>query len=257
MKSILWLFLAGVFLIIGCTPAYNPLTEYPAFKKQSKNFEQAILAVDAIVVENSRRRSTLDYDRQITVLKSFQKEFSELLLDKEIQLDTTFYGSSGLFLEEGASVDVSDLIIDSTVVDSGRIIEAPFYRSVALKKNRLFEERILISIQDTAAWEIEINTEDYSPKELLFVCIIEGVNTPLGKQLGQAFLTALATLGNAYSYQQSYLYGRLYVFDLENNKLLWYDERGVTGDLANHRTARSLASLFSKKIPPQYRRSYK
>lgn len=247
----------GIFMCTACTPAYNPLKEYPAFKKQSKNFDHATLVVDAVVIENSRRRSTLDYDRQITVAKAFHEKFVELLSKKDIQLDTTFYGSSGLFLEQGATAEVSDLIVDSTIVDSGQVIEAPFYKSLALERERLFQERIIISLQDTMAWELDVDPVSYSPRKLLFVCTIEGVNTPLGKQMGQAFLTALATLGNAYSYQQSYLYGELYIFDLENNKVLWYDERSVIGDLANHRTARSLADLFSRKIPPEYRRSYK
>ncbi|MEO9885204.1 MAG: hypothetical protein ABJR05_00600 [Balneola sp.] len=241
----------------SCTPSYNPLREYPAFKKQAKEFDHAILAVDVVVIENSRRRSTIDYDRQITVAEAFQTRFLELLTEKDIEIDNTFYASSGLFLAEGSQAEVADLVTDSTTVDTAKVIDAPFYRSLALQDDPLMEERIMISMQDSAAWHLKEEQLPYVPKNLLFVCRIEGVNTPIGKQMGQAFLTALATLGNAYAFQASYLLGSLYIFDLDTGRLLWYDERSTTGDLANHRTAKNLANLFSRKIPPEYRRSYK
>lgn len=246
-------------LLIGlwsCTPQYNPSKTYPDFKIQSKNFEQAFLAVDAVVIENTRKRSTLDYDRQELVAKSFHDEFLKLLSKKEIKIDDTFYGSSGLFFPKEYEVEVQDVVSDSSVIDSGIVLAPPFYLSESLKDDPLMVEEILISIQDTLAWERDVE-EDYNPNELLFVCIIEGVNTPVGKQFGQAFATALLSLGSTYMYQTSYLVGELYIFDIQTGRLLWYDERSAVGDLANKRTASLLAKNFSQKIPPEYVRSVK
>ncbi len=232
-----------MFYLCNCTPRYNPHKEYPKFRDQSKQFSHSILAVDVLVVEN-RSSNPLDYDRQILVAEEFHKEFVDEIKEHKIEVDTTKLLSSGVYLPEGSSALLIDSFNeDGELVDSGIVVPSPFYLNQALLEDVLLKEELLLTAVDTIAWEKEV-PETYQPERVVFVVLIEGVNTTVGKQLGQGLLTGLLTLGTAYSYQTSYLIGKLYAFDRDNGKLLWFDTKYYQADLANGLAARQLARLM-------------
>lgn len=244
-------FFSTVFLVLlcNCTPKYNPHKEYPQFRNQSKQLDHSILAIDVLVVEN-RKSNPFDYDRQITVAEEFHAEFVDEIKNHDIVLDTTRILSSGIYLNEGSQALMIDSFDESgELIDSGVVMSAPFYLNDRLTKDPLLKEELLLTAVDTVAWEKEV-AEGYLPERAIFVVLIEGVNTTVGKQLGQSLLTGLLSLGTVYSYQTSYLIGKLYVFDRDNGRLLWFDTKYYQSDLANGLAARQLARLFVQRFSP-------
>ncbi|MCR9133801.1 MAG: hypothetical protein NXI08_14570 [bacterium] len=240
--------LAVVFsaFLFNCTPKYNPAKIYPDFKQQYRSFESVKSVTDVLIFENRDGRP-LDYDRQVSVAKAFSEEFRELMVSRDLVIDTTSYLSSGLFLADGSNALIIDSIQDSVVVDSGVVMYAPFYLSDALQNEPLFKEEILMAAVDTLLWD-KPSEPNYIPTDALFVFAIDGINTTIGKQFGQAMLTGALTLGNAYGYQTSHLHGELYVFDSHTGKLLWKDIQYLRVNLANENTARQFARLFANRL---------
>ena len=240
------IFLLGAFFM-SCSPKYNPHNDYPEFSSQLNSFKKPVLMIDVLVKEN-KEGFPLDYDRQIFVAESFHEEFVERALTVGIKFNETFYGSTGLFWDAGSLAPVFDYPNkQGEIIDSVEMVPSPIFLSESLEKDLLFQEELRYTIVDTVNWEKEMEAP-YYPEDVLFLVIIEGLNTPIGKQFGQGLLTGLATLGTYSSYQTSGLTGKLFVFDRETGKLIWFSGGQAQADLANGRCAKILAKVLTNSL---------
>lgn len=250
--------LLSLIIVSGCA---TPLTVYSDFSEQKNDINKVSLLTDVIMAEDiSGTTDKIDLFRN--------KEFAEMII-KEVSANLNQKGYSVVesFVFSGCALDAEkqykvvrtteDQELETDVIPVGN---PPFYIDEALNLDAEAQQN-LTSLFRNMKKQIpkkkgEPNKDiheaaflkDMTKGDTLVFILVEGRDVSTGKQIGQAVLTGLLTLGTVIAWQTSAISMNLYVIDTRDSKLIWED-RSFTKIRPDEKSLKNVAGQIIKLLP--------
>ena len=272
MKRIQWnhclisrlfsILLLGLFLSY-CAPQ-TPLTFYPEFNTQKEAIESVTLFGDMVILRDIKGKLdlvSLAENQELWGL--FKDVFREELQRKGYNMERSLLTSMGLPMEETRRMKIERTLEDRDLKSKDLTVgNPPFYLDEQFKSNPELLDKLdaVYKVLDKfRKMKGESNTiideatalQQGIEGEALFIVFIVGRNVPLTKQIGQALISSIATLGTYYIYDTSGLFYNLYIITPHNGELIWADYNYMKGGNVNAKSISSTARIFARKIPPR------
>jgi len=259
-----WLSLLLLALLLSYCAPQTPLTFYPEFNIQKEAVESVTLFGDIVILRDIKGKLDLvNLDENKELWGLFKDVFREELQHKGYTMDRSLLTSMGLPMEETRRMKIERTLEDRDLKNEDLTVgNPPFYLDEQFKSNpELLEKlRVVYDVLDKfRKLKGESNTiideattfQQGIEGEALFVVFIVGRNVPLTKQIGQALISSIATLGTYYIYDTSGLFYNLYIITPHNGELIWADYNYMKGGNVNSKSISSVARIFARKIPPR------
>jgi hypothetical protein len=246
-----------------CAPQ-TPLAFYPDFSTQKEAIESVTLFGDIVVLRDIKGNQDLvSLVENRELWKLFKDVFREELQRKGYNIERSLLTSMGLLMEETRRMKVERTLEDRELkIQDLTVANPPFFIDEQFKSNPELMDKLeaLYGVLDKfrkyrgdANMIIDEATslQQGIKGEALFIVFIAGRNVPLTKQIGQALISSIATLGTFYIYDTSGLFYNLYVITPHNGELIWADYNYMKGGNVNAKSVRTEARTFARKIPPR------
>jgi hypothetical protein len=234
---------------------------YPEFSKNKLSIENVSLLVDVVVLEDI----TGNIDKTDVIInkelgKNFIKEFASILHDKGYEVNE-FYLFSGMQTDKQQTYRVVKSAEEQQLGnDAIPIDKPPFYIDERLNENK----GTLISIFD-ALKNQPPKKKGESNKiirdvtllgnnihwDTLILISLEARNVPIEKQIGQAVLTSLLTLGTVATWQVSTANATLFILK-NNGEVIWESQQFIKGGMIDERFLKNLATGLVNSVPDKF-----
>lgn len=236
---------------------------YPEFSKNKLSIENVSLLVDVVVLEDI----TGNIDKTDVIINkelgtNFIKKFVSILHDKGYEVNES-YLFSGMQTDKQLtyrvikSAEEKQLESDAIPID-----KPPFYIDERLNENK----GTLISIFDA------LNNQPPKQKgqsnkiirnvallgnnihgDTLILISLEARNVPIEKQIGQAVLTSLLTLGTVATWQTSGTKTNLFIINTKNGEVIWESQQFMKGGIIDEQFLQNLATGLVILIPDKFK----
>ena len=226
-----------VFIISGCATNFGA---YPDFAEQRNDINKVSLLTDISVIQDIN--GDIHKADMVRV-----KEFGELIIEEiSKNLSQKGYPVTESFIFSGCVLDtegqykvvktIEDMELESDAIP---VANPPFYIDQALDLNAEAQQNLTSLFQrlkrKLPKKEGKLNSyiheasflKEMTKGDTLVFILTEGRNAHIGKQIGQAVLTGLLTLGTVMAWQASTISMDLYVVSNQNGELIWENHRFV------------------------------